>query len=96
MLLLAATVVLVIGLTHAMASTQMPTQTPTKIVRISAERFAFTPSEVTVERGTTVEFHVTSDDTDHGFHILDTAIDVEIPWIAVASAGMGMPGFTSV
>jgi cytochrome c oxidase subunit 2 len=48
-------------------------------VRITAERFNFTPSEVTVPEGTTIEFHLTSDDTAHGFRILGQAIDVAIP-----------------
>jgi heme/copper-type cytochrome/quinol oxidase subunit 2 len=51
----------------------------TKVIRVTAERFAFTPSEIVVERGTTVEFHLTSDDTDHGFRIVGTDINVAIP-----------------
>jgi cytochrome c oxidase subunit II len=50
-----------------------------RVIRVSAERFAFTPSEITVEKGTTIEFHLTSDDTDHGFRILGTDVDAEIP-----------------
>jgi cytochrome c oxidase subunit 2 len=53
--------------------------TPAKVVKVSAERFAYTPSEITVERGTTIEFHLTSDDTDHGFRIVGTDVDVAIP-----------------
>ncbi len=54
------------------------TQTP-RVVRITAERFAYSPSEIVVERGTTIEFHLTSDDTDHGFKIVGTDVNVEIP-----------------
>jgi cytochrome c oxidase subunit 2 len=50
-----------------------------RVVRITAERFAFTPSEVTVAEGTTIEFHLTSEDTAHGFRILGQSIDVAIP-----------------
>jgi len=50
-----------------------------KVIRVSAERFAFTPSEITVERGTVIEFHLTSEDTDHGFRIIGTEVDVRIP-----------------
>ena len=53
-------------------------QTP-KVIKVSAERFAFTPSEIVVEKGTIVEFHLTSDDTDHGFRIVGTDVDAEIP-----------------
>jgi cytochrome c oxidase subunit 2 len=50
-----------------------------KIIKVSAERCAFTPSEITVEKGTVVEFHLTSEDTDHGFRIIGTDVDVAIP-----------------
>jgi heme/copper-type cytochrome/quinol oxidase subunit 2 len=50
-----------------------------RVIRVSAERFAFTPSEITVERGTVIEFHLTSDDTDHGFRIVGTDVNVAIP-----------------
>lgn len=53
-------------------------QTP-KVIRVSAERFAFTPSEIVVEKGTVIEFHLTSDDTDHGFRIVGTDVNAEIP-----------------
>jgi cytochrome c oxidase subunit 2 len=56
------------------ASAQAP-----RVIRVSAERFAFTPSEIVVERGTTIEFHLTSDDTDHGFRIVGTDLNAEIP-----------------
>ena len=50
-----------------------------RVIRVSAERFGFTPSEITVEKGTTIEFHLTSDDTDHGFRIVGTDVDAQIP-----------------
>ena len=53
-------------------------QTP-KVIKVTAERFAYTPSEIVVEKGTTIEFHLTSDDTDHGFRIVGTDINVVIP-----------------
>jgi cytochrome c oxidase subunit II len=56
-----------------------PASQTLKVIRVSAERFAFTPSEITVEKGTTIEFHLTSDDTDHGFRIIGTDVDAEIP-----------------
>ena len=43
-----------------------------RVIRVSAERFAFTPGEIVVDKGTTIEFHLTSDDTDHGFKIVGT------------------------
>jgi cytochrome c oxidase subunit 2 len=50
-----------------------------RVVRISAERFQFTPSEVKVPHGTTIEFHLKSDDTAHGFRIIGQSIDLTIP-----------------
>ena len=50
-----------------------------RVVRITAERFAFTPSEVKVPHGTTIEFHLRSEDTAHGFRILGQSIDLSIP-----------------
>ena len=50
-----------------------------RVIRVSAERFAYTPSEITVDKGTVIEFHLTSHDTDHGFRIIGTEVDVRIP-----------------
>lgn len=50
-----------------------------QIVEISAERFSFTPSEVRVKAGTTIEIRLRSDDTAHGFRIVGTDVDVELP-----------------
>ena len=49
------------------------------VIRVSAERFAFTPSEVTVPPGATIEFQLKSDDTAHGFRIVGQSIDLTIP-----------------
>jgi cytochrome c oxidase subunit 2 len=48
-------------------------------VDVTAERFTFTPSEIRVKAGTRLQIRLTSDDTDHGFKIPDTDIDVRIP-----------------
>jgi len=48
-------------------------------VVISAERFSFTPSEITVRRGTTLRLRVHSQDTMHGFRILGTPINATVP-----------------
>jgi cytochrome c oxidase subunit 2 len=54
-------------------------QAPSQVVRVTAERFSFTPSEISVAPGTEIEFHLTSDDTAHGFHILGQGVDLTIP-----------------
>jgi cytochrome c oxidase subunit II len=48
-------------------------------IEIIAERFRFTPDQVRVRRGAIVEFHLESDDTDHGFRIVGTDVDRIIP-----------------
>src|SRR6185295_846077 len=52
---------------------------PDKVVSITAERFAFTPSRIKLKQGMLVEFVVTSDDTDHGFRIPAAGIDADVP-----------------
>ncbi len=52
---------------------------PAEVVEISAERFAFTPSEIKTRAGVPLEIRLGSEDTDHGFKIVGTKIDVRIP-----------------
>jgi cytochrome c oxidase subunit 2 len=73
-LIMMKTIVLLIALATGGSFAQAP-----KVVRITAERFAFSPSEIVVDKGTTIEFHLTSDDTDHGFKIVGTNVNAEIP-----------------
>jgi cytochrome c oxidase subunit 2 len=49
------------------------------VVKITAERFTFTPARVKVKRGTVIEFRLTSDDTNHGFRIVGSDANVIIP-----------------
>jgi cytochrome c oxidase subunit II len=53
--------------------------TGTRVVSVTAERFAFTPAEVTVPPGTEIEFRLKSEDTSHGFRILGQSVEVTIP-----------------
>jgi heme/copper-type cytochrome/quinol oxidase subunit 2 len=50
-----------------------------RVVRVSAERFSFTPSEIIVEAGEEIELRLKSDDTAHGFRIPGTPVNVVIP-----------------
>ena len=54
-------------------------QERTVTVRVVAERFRFSPDEIKIRRGETVEFRLESDDTDHGFRILGTDVNRIIP-----------------
>ena len=49
-----------------------------RVIHVSAERFAFTPSEIVVEAGEEVELRLKSDDTAHGFRIAGTGVNVVI------------------
>lgn len=50
-----------------------------QIVEIVAERFIFTPSEIRVLVGTTLELRVRSDDTMHGFRIVGRNVNLTVP-----------------
>jgi cytochrome c oxidase subunit 2 len=50
-----------------------------QVVEITAERFSFSPSEIRVKADAPVEIRLRSDDTDHGFRLLDTDINIVIP-----------------
>jgi len=50
-----------------------------RVVEIAAERFTFTPSEIRVKAGTRLEIRLQSDDTAHGFRIVGTDVDIELP-----------------
>jgi cytochrome c oxidase subunit II len=50
-----------------------------RVVEIAAERYTFTPSEIRVKVGTRLEIRLESDDTAHGFRIVGTDVDVELP-----------------
>jgi cytochrome c oxidase subunit 2 len=50
-----------------------------RVVRVKAERFAFSPSEITMTAGEEIEIRLKSDDTTHGFRIVGTDVNVEIP-----------------
>ena len=54
-------------------------QAKPQVIDIDAERFSFTPSEFRVKADAPVEIRLRSDDTDHGFRILGTDINVIIP-----------------
>ena len=61
------------------AITSLSPQAEATVVDVTAERFSFTPSEIRVKAGTRLQIRLRSEDTDHGFRIPDTEIDVRIP-----------------
>jgi heme/copper-type cytochrome/quinol oxidase subunit 2 len=50
-----------------------------RVIEITAERFEFWPSEITVAEGEEVELRLRSDDTIHGFRILGAGTNLVIP-----------------
>jgi cytochrome c oxidase subunit 2 len=50
-----------------------------RVIRVTAERFAFTPSQIEIEAGEQVDLHIRSDDTAHGFRIIGTTTNVTVP-----------------
>ena len=50
-----------------------------RVVEITAERFEFWPSEITVEQGEEVEIRIRSDDTAHGFRIIGAGTNLVVP-----------------
>ena len=63
----------------ARPSATAPVQEKPQVVEIDAERFSFSPSEIRVKAETPVEFRLRSEDTDHGFRIIGTDINLTIP-----------------
>lgn len=70
-------------LVPAMMAPSSNGQSPSKVINVVAERFSFTPSEISLEQGTVVEMRITSEDTTHGFKVIGpngpTGINVEVP-----------------
>lgn len=52
---------------------------PDRSIRITAERFTFSPSRITLQQGEVAELIITSEDTDHGFHIPAAGINAAVP-----------------
>ena len=72
-----------LGLAMAAVASSGSGQTSTKVIHVVAERFSFTPSEITVDQHTRIELRITSEDTTHGFKIIGpkggSEINVEVP-----------------
>jgi cytochrome c oxidase subunit 2 len=60
-------------------ATSVVARQSTQVVDITVERFSFTPSEFRVKAGQPVEIRLQSEDTDHGFRIVGTDVNVIVP-----------------
>ena len=54
-------------------------QTNHRVVTILAERFSFTPSEIRVAVGTSLELRIHTNDTMHGFRIIGNNVNILVP-----------------
>jgi cytochrome c oxidase subunit 2 len=67
-----------VAMMFAIAATAGHSQTPRRVITVVAERFSFTPSEITIETGEEVELRLKSEDTAHGFRI-PGVVNVTVP-----------------
>lgn len=80
MVVLVRRVILLPGLLLVAAFATQPAHSQSRtVIRVTAERFAFTPSEIVVNAGEEVELRLKSDDTVHGFRVAGVPINVAIP-----------------
>ena len=49
-----------------------------RVVEITAKRFAFSPSEITLKKGETVKLKIVSEDVTHGLYLKPLKIDADI------------------
>ncbi|HEX3578217.1 MAG TPA: cupredoxin domain-containing protein, partial [Thermoanaerobaculia bacterium] len=66
----------IIALAILAASLSAAQDTPPREISITAKRFEFTPSQITLKRGEPVTLHVSALDRDHGLYQKDLKIDL--------------------
>ena len=50
-----------------------------RVIEVTAERFEFWPSEISIAEGEEVELRIRSDDTLHGFRIVGMGVNLMVP-----------------
>jgi cytochrome c oxidase subunit 2 len=78
-LLLALTAMTAMTTTTAITSGSASEGQERRVIRISAERFAFTPSRITIDAGEEVELRLRSSDTSHGFRVVGLDASAALP-----------------
>ncbi len=51
---------------------------PAQLVKITAQQWSFSPNVITLARGTTVDFELTSNDVHHGFNLPDFGVRSDV------------------
>ena len=49
-----------------------------KVIRVTAKKFEFSPSEITVKKGEPLVLEFTSPDREHGFYLPDFGVETKI------------------
>lgn len=75
--LISVAILAVVAVVYAQET--QPAAPAEQTVDVLAERFSFSPSELKTTVGTTLQIRLQSDDTAHGFRILGTDVNIEIP-----------------
>jgi cytochrome c oxidase subunit II len=62
----------------ALGSSPARAQDEPRVIAITARRFEFSPSRITLAKGETVKLRITSEDVTHGLFVRPLGIDTEI------------------
>jgi cytochrome c oxidase subunit 2 len=62
----------------AIGSTRAGAQDEPRVIGITAKRFEFVPSQITIAKGETVKLQIHSEDVTHGLFVRPLGVDVDI------------------
>jgi cytochrome c oxidase subunit 2 len=68
----------VVGIGLAMFAISQSTSVAERVIKISAERYEYSPAKVTLKKGEAVILELTSEDRLHGFHIKELGIRADV------------------
>jgi cytochrome c oxidase subunit 2 len=68
----------VVGIGLAMFAISQSTSVAERVIKISAERYEYSPAKVTLKKGEAVILELTSEDRLHGFHIKDLGVRADV------------------
>jgi cytochrome c oxidase subunit 2 len=68
----------VVGIGLAMFAISQSTSVAERVIKISAERYEYSPAKVTLKKGEAVILELTSEDRLHGFHIKELGVRADV------------------
>jgi cytochrome c oxidase subunit 2 len=85
----------VMGVLCFMTGASYPQGEEPRVIQITARRFAFTPTQITLKKGETIKLQLTSEDVTHGFFMPEPRISEvitagEIKEVTVTPERLGM------